>query len=65
MGVYRLWRDLGYAAGALLSGAVADLFGLSSAIVAVGGLTFLSGVVVVARMAQQPRGYSIAQGARR
>jgi MFS family permease len=51
VGVYRLWRDLGYAIGALLSGVVADLFGLSWAIGTVGGLTFLSGVLVAIRMA--------------
>jgi MFS family permease len=53
VGVYRLWRDLGYAVGALLSGVVADLFGLSSAIVTVGGLTFLSGIVVAMRMVEE------------
>ena len=44
VGVYRLWRDLGYAAGAILSGIVADLFGIRSSIVLVGFLTFLSGI---------------------
>jgi MFS family permease len=47
VGVYRLWRDGGYAVGALLAGALADALGLRWAIGAVGGLTFLSGVVVV------------------
>jgi MFS family permease len=46
VGVYRTWRDLGYAVGALLSGVVADLFGLTWAITAVGVLTFISGLVV-------------------
>jgi MFS family permease len=50
VGVYRLWRDLGYAVGALLSGIIADLFGVAWAIGAIGGLTFLSGVIVAARM---------------
>ena len=50
VGVYRLWRDGGYVAGALLAGAVADLFGLSWAIAAVGLLTFISGLIVLARM---------------
>jgi MFS family permease len=50
VGVYRLWRDLGYAVGALLSGIVADIFGLVWAVVAVGVLTFVSGVVVAVRM---------------
>jgi MFS family permease len=45
LGVYRFWRDLGAAAGALVGGAVADLFGLESAIWVVAGLTISSGVV--------------------
>jgi predicted MFS family arabinose efflux permease len=50
VGVCRLWRDLGYAVGALLSGIVADAFGLVWAVVAVGTLTFASGIVVAVRM---------------
>ena len=50
VGVYRLWRDLGYAVGALLSGIIADLFGVPWAIRAIGALTFLSGVIVAVRM---------------
>jgi MFS family permease len=50
IGVYRLWRDLGYAAGGLLVGVVADTVGMSSAIVTVGVLTATSGVIVTARM---------------
>ena len=50
VGVYRLWRDLGYAAGALLAGVTADLFGLAAAVWLVAALTFLSGVVVALRM---------------
>ena len=50
VGVYRLWRDGGYAVGALLAGATADLLGVSWAIGLVGALTFASGVVVLARM---------------
>jgi MFS family permease len=49
VGVYRLWRDLGYVVGALLAGIVADAFGVSVAIVTVGMLTILSGLVVVFR----------------
>jgi MFS family permease len=52
LGVYRFWRDLGYAVGALLSGIVADLVGLAAAIHLVAGLTFLSGVIVVYAMAE-------------
>ena len=50
VGVYRLWRDGGYALGALLAGVLADHFGVPWAIAAVGGLTFLSGVVVAGVM---------------
>jgi MFS family permease len=50
VGVYRLWRDLGYAFGALLSGVIADALGLSAAIGAIAALTFASGVIVAARM---------------
>ncbi|MCA9494035.1 MAG: MFS transporter [Myxococcales bacterium] len=50
VGVYRWWRDLGYAVGALLAGVLADLLGLSAAIGVVAGLTFASGVVVAVRM---------------
>ncbi|MFN3329383.1 MAG: MFS transporter [Pyrinomonadaceae bacterium] len=45
VGVYRLWRDFGYVAGALLSGAIADIFGLRWAIGVVGVLTFGSGLL--------------------
>lgn len=50
VGIYRLWRDMGYAVGALLTGIVADLAGLTGAMAIVAGLTFLSGVIVAARM---------------
>ncbi|HEX2172810.1 MAG TPA: MFS transporter, partial [Dehalococcoidia bacterium] len=50
VGVYRLWRDGGYAVGALLAGILADLLGVSWAVAGIGFLTFLSGVVVLARM---------------
>ena len=50
VGVYRLWRDLGYAAGALLAGVVADALGLGAALWVVAVLTFASGAVVALRM---------------
>jgi MFS family permease len=50
VGVYRLWRDLGFAVGALLSGMLADAFGIRTAVWAVAGLTAASGLVVAARM---------------
>jgi MFS family permease len=46
LSVYRFWRDLGYAVGALTAGIIADLFGFASAIASVAALTFLSGLVV-------------------
>ena len=46
LSVYRFWRDLGYAIGALSAGIIADLFGLSWAIATVAALTFASGLVV-------------------
>jgi MFS family permease len=45
LSVYRFWRDLGYAIGALASGIVADRFGFSWAIIFVAALTFLSGTI--------------------
>lgn len=53
VGVYRLWRDSGYAAGALLAGIVADALGLSWAIWSVAALTLLSGCIVVVTMREQ------------
>jgi MFS family permease len=50
VGVYRLWRDLGYAVGALLAGVTADALGLSAAIWIIAALTFTSGLVVALRM---------------
>jgi MFS family permease len=50
VGVYRLWRDLGYAVGALLAGIVADALGLAAAMWIVAALTFASGLVVAVRM---------------
>ncbi len=52
VGVYRLWRDLGYATGALLAGLVADLLGVAAAIWLVAALTAASGLVVAARMSE-------------
>lgn len=50
VGIYRLWRDLGYALGAVLAGAVADRYGIASAVNVVAALTFASGVLVSIRM---------------
>jgi MFS family permease len=50
LSVYRFWRDLGYAIGALIAGVIGDLFGLAWAIAAVGMLTFVSGLIVAGTM---------------
>lgn len=55
VGVYRLWRDLGYAIGALLAGVTADAFGLPAAMWLVAILTFGSGLVVALRMQETLR----------
>lgn len=50
VGVYRLWRDSGYAIGGLLSGLLVDTMGMPLTITAVGILTFISGVIVAGVM---------------
>lgn len=50
VGVYRLWRDMGYAVGALVAGVVADAFGLSAATLTIAAVTFASGSLVALRM---------------
>ena len=50
IGVFRLWRDLGYAIGALLTGIIADAFGLLVPVVVIGGLTLASAWVIKWRM---------------
>jgi len=52
LSVYRFWRDMGYAVGALLAGLIADSFGLVWSIHAAGFLTFLSGIVAWRTMAE-------------
>jgi MFS family permease len=60
VGVYRLWRDSGYAIGALLSGLVALTLGKQSAILTVAFLTFASGTVVALRMRETlPNAHSV------
>jgi MFS family permease len=55
VGVYRLWRDLGYAIGALLAGITADALGIEAAIWLVAAITFTSGIVVAVRMRETMR----------
>lgn len=50
VGVYRLWRDAGFAIGALVAGILADAFGLTTAIVTVAAITAASGLLVQVRM---------------
>lgn len=50
IGIFRLWRDLGYAIGAIITGLIADSYGIDISILAIGGLTVLSAVVIVVRM---------------
>ncbi|TIO49298.1 MAG: MFS transporter [Mesorhizobium sp.] len=50
LSVYRFWRDLGYAIGALSAGLIADFFGFVAAIAAIAALTFLSGAIVAVAM---------------
>ncbi len=50
IGVFRLWRDLGYAIGAILSGIIADIYGIESAIISIGILTVISSIVIKLRM---------------
>ncbi len=60
VGVYRLWRDLGYAVGALIAGLAADALGLAGAMWIVAGLTLASGMVVAVRM--EEKGANLAGG---
>ena len=50
IGIFRLWRDLGYAIGAILTGLIADRFGLIAPVLAIGILTIASSLVVKFRM---------------
>ena len=61
LSVYRFWRDLGYAIGALSAGIIADLFGLAWAIGIIAALTFLSGAIVGDRGMRPPVTIGAAQ----
>jgi MFS family permease len=58
LSVYRFWRDLGYAIGALSAGLIADFFGLAWAVASIAALTFLSGTVVAFMMREGHAGRS-------
>ena len=62
VGIYRLWRDGGFAVGAILAGIVADLASIEAAIWAVAALTAASGVAVIARMYETNPAMIIDQG---
>jgi MFS family permease len=55
LSVYRFWRDLGYAIGALSAGLLTDMFGAAVAIAAIGALTFASGAVTAVAMKETQR----------
>jgi MFS family permease len=65
LSVYRFWRDLGYAIGALSAGIIADRFGLSAAISSIAALTFISGGVVAVFMRERAAGFDLPQAPRR
>lgn len=50
LGIFRFWRDLGYAIGAVVSGIIADYLGLNAAVIAIGLLTVISAVIIMIRM---------------
>ncbi len=50
IGTFRLWRDLGYALGAIISGVTADIFGIQYAIILIGILTVISAIIIQVRM---------------
>jgi len=52
VGIYRLWRDAGYAVGAIVAGVIADAAGFQTAIATVAALTGISGLVVAVRMTE-------------
>ncbi|MGT2468711.1 MFS transporter [Mesorhizobium atlanticum] len=62
LSVYRFWRDLGYAIGALAAGLIADFFGFVPAIMAIAALTFLSGVIVAIAMRETHAAVRSSQG---
>jgi MFS family permease len=50
IGTFRLWRDLGYAFGAIISGIIADVFGVEYAILLIGFITIISATIIKFRM---------------
>lgn len=56
IGIFRLWRDLGYAIGAVLTGILADWFSINLSILFIGALTFASGCILFFRMKCKTQG---------
>ena len=54
IGVFRLWRDLGYAIGAIVSGITADFFGIKFSIILIGLITIFSSFIIKLRMPYKP-----------
>jgi ABC-type Co2+ transport system permease subunit len=50
--VYRLWRDLGFAVGAILAGVLADLYTITAAVLVVAAITAASGLDVILHMSE-------------
>jgi MFS family permease len=61
VGVYRFWRDMGYAIGAVIAGVVADALGYGGAIAVVAGLTAASGLWVLGDMPDERSAFAVAQ----
>ncbi len=55
VGTFRLWRDLGYAIGAIISGVTADFFGIQYAIILIGILTIASSIIIQIRMPKEAK----------
>lgn len=55
IGVFRLWRDLGYAIGAIISGITADVFGIKYAVLLIGIITIISSLIIKLRMPRDPK----------
>ncbi len=58
IGIFRLWRDLGYAIGAIFTGIIADLVSINASILFIGGLTFISAIIIFVRMSCKDEGAS-------
>jgi MFS family permease len=56
IGTFRLWRDLGYAIGALITGIVADSFGVDASVALIAIITIISSFIILFRMTNDPKG---------